>query len=79
MREWRDMICDEIHEIMASYDGGEDSTPGGLEHMGDVWRLLRKWDLMIQANSADEANAKAALKAADEILMRSGMERTNGD
>lgn len=19
-------------------------TPGGLEHMGDVWKLLSKWD-----------------------------------
>jgi hypothetical protein len=38
----------EIQEIMATYrqqeaEGGVD-TPGGLEHMGDVWRLLRTWD-----------------------------------
>lgn len=41
-----DKIGDEIIEIMATYDqqaeGGID-TPGGLEHMGDVWRLLRGW------------------------------------
>lgn len=42
-----DDIGDEIIEIMKTYDeqeaaGGVD-TPGGLEHMGDVWRLLRGW------------------------------------
>lgn len=41
-------VCDGIREIMATYRkqearGGVD-TPGGLEHMGDVWRLLSKWD-----------------------------------
>jgi len=41
-------ICAEIQEIMQDYreqeSEGRISTPGGLEHMGDVWRLLRKWD-----------------------------------
>lgn len=46
--EVREQICDEIQAIMATYRkqeaaGGVD-TPGGLEHMGDVWRLFRKWD-----------------------------------
>ena len=41
-------ICMEIAEIMETYReqdaaGGVD-TPGGLEHMGDVWRLFKKWD-----------------------------------
>ena len=47
----KDKICAEIQEIMADYReqesaGGVD-TPGGLEHMGDVWRLFRKWDFSL--------------------------------
>ena len=43
-----DKIADEIIEIMATYDEQEAEqgyvdTPGGLEHMGDVWRLLLGW------------------------------------
>jgi hypothetical protein len=42
-------ICAEIVVIMETYRLQEDSengvgTPGGLEHMGDVWRLFRAWD-----------------------------------
>ena len=49
--EGQQQVCAEICEIMATYreqedEGGVD-TPGGLEHMGDVWRLLRKWELLI--------------------------------
>lgn len=45
----KDDICDEIQEIMRVYREQEASaygvdTPGGLEHMGDVWRLLSDWD-----------------------------------
>jgi hypothetical protein len=41
-------VCDDITDIMKTYReqeaaGGVD-TPGGLEHMGDVWSLLAKWD-----------------------------------
>jgi hypothetical protein len=41
-------VCDEIIEIMATHDeqmnkNGYVDTPGGLEHMGDVWRLLSRW------------------------------------
>ena len=43
-------VCAEIVAIMETYreqdaDGVVD-TPGGLEHMGDVWRLLLKWEAM---------------------------------
>lgn len=44
-----DQICDEIQEIMRTYDeqmernNGYVDTPGGLEHMGDVWSLLERW------------------------------------
>lgn len=41
-------ITDEVVAIMATYHEQEKSaygvdTPGGLEHMGDVWALLDKW------------------------------------
>ena len=45
-------VCDEVVEIMEEYDRQEAAsgvdTPGGLEHMGDVWRLLRKWETQIK-------------------------------
>ena len=43
----QEKVCNEILEIMAVYheqdERGNVDTPGGLEHMGDVWRLLAKW------------------------------------
>lgn len=46
-------VCEEIKRIMHTYREQEASargvaTPGGLEHMGDVWRLLGKWDAALQ-------------------------------
>jgi hypothetical protein len=57
----RTTICDEITRIMATYREQEASrdgvgTPGGLEHMGDVWRLLGKWDAMLRAEGKANAN-----------------------
>jgi hypothetical protein len=44
----RAKVCNEILEIMQTYTEQEKSgyvdTPGGLEHMGDVWTLFRKWE-----------------------------------
>jgi hypothetical protein len=42
-------VCDEILAIMATYHEQEKrpggvSTPGGLEHMGDVWCLFLEWE-----------------------------------
>lgn len=41
-------ILSELLEIMETYHEqdarGNVDTPGGLEHMGDVWRLLLKWE-----------------------------------
>lgn len=42
-------VCDSVQSIMKTYREQEASsggvgTPGGLEHMGDVWNLLRHWD-----------------------------------
>ena len=47
-------VCSEIQSIMIVYreqEAGEYGvgTPGGLEHMGDVWRLLAKWDERLKA------------------------------
>lgn len=41
-------VCAEILSIMRTYDeqmekSGYVDTPGGLEHMGDVWRLFENW------------------------------------
>jgi hypothetical protein len=51
-------IAQEIMEIMDTYRDQEKTswgvdTPGGLEHMGDVWALLRRWD-----NELREAEGK---------------------
>ena len=47
----KDTVFKEIQEIMVTYReqeaAGSIDTPGGLEHMGDVWRLLRKWDKLL--------------------------------
>jgi hypothetical protein len=53
-------VCDEILEIMETYREQEASTygvgtPGGLEHMGDVWRLLRKWEQLLKAPDSERA------------------------
>ncbi len=50
-------VAHEIQSIMRTYRDQESSpggvsTPGGLEHMGDVWRLLAKWDSMISESAA---------------------------
>lgn len=49
-------ICAEILDIMETYREQEASprgvgTPGGLEHMGDVWRLLAGWGQCLKAAS----------------------------
>lgn len=46
------LVCAEILEIMREfhrqYDAhGDIDTPGGLEHMGDVWKLLRGWGKLL--------------------------------
>lgn len=51
----KDKVCLEIQKIMQTYreqdEAGGVDTPGGLEHMGDVWRLLQKWDAMLNSRS----------------------------
>jgi hypothetical protein len=45
--EKMEAVCDEIIEIMDTYASQEAAgyvdTPGGLEHMGDVWRKFKAW------------------------------------
>lgn len=50
--ETRSAICDEILRIMETFHEQEDrngyvDTPGGLEHMGDVWKLFHRWEAML--------------------------------
>jgi len=49
-------IRDEIIDIMKVYHEqearGSVDTPGGLEHMGDVWSLFRKWERLALDPSA---------------------------
>jgi hypothetical protein len=47
------LVCSEILAIMETYHEQDRSirgvdTPGGLEHMGDVWGLLSKWEKMLK-------------------------------
>lgn len=49
MRTAKDLVCDDILEIMKTYHEQEQrpqgiGTPGGLEHMGDVWNLFLMWE-----------------------------------
>lgn len=46
-------VREELLDIMRAYDeqmaeNGYVDTPGGLEHMGDVWNLLSGWRDMIK-------------------------------
>lgn len=41
-------VRDELLAIMRIYheqeQSGDIDSPGGLEHMGDVWRLFLRWE-----------------------------------
>jgi len=59
LREARVAVCNEIIEIMATYREQEKSswgvdTPGGLEHMGDVWRLFMKWESLLSGTEPEK-------------------------
>lgn len=50
-------VCNHILRIMKTYHEQEEQpegvgTPGGLEHMGDVWRLLSKWEQTLALTEA---------------------------
>lgn len=46
------IVREELTDIMKEYrrqeDRGHVDSPGGLEHMGDVWRLMKRWDRLLQ-------------------------------
>ena len=54
-RDWQAMliVCEEILEIQKEYDTqnqkGYVDSPGGLEHMGDVWTQIAVWAGTIRA------------------------------
>lgn len=61
-------IEEEILEIMDTYHEQEArpegiDTPGGLEHMGDVWRLFLKWEAMLRTNTESADGARDAAPA----------------
>lgn len=47
-------VCDDILLIMETYHEqdakGFVDTPGGLEHMGDVWNQLLEWESTLKTN-----------------------------
>ncbi len=51
-------VCEEIKEIVRDLReqeaSGDIGTPGGLEHMDDVWSLLKEWDAKLTAKQATE-------------------------
>ena len=48
----KDDVCSDILSIMHTYHEqdaeGSIGTPGGLEHMGDVWRLFSAWERQLK-------------------------------
>lgn len=52
--EAKTQVCQEILSIMKTYDEqdakGYVYTPGSLEHMGDVWKLFRRWAENLQTD-----------------------------
>lgn len=64
--EVESQICKEIEEIMKTYREQSESrygvdTPGGLEHMGDVWSLLGKWDGELYESTAVQVSCQSCL------------------
>ncbi len=61
--EAKDRVCAEIVSIMATYHEQEEAgyidTPGGLEHMGDVWSLLGKWERALTAARIDSSDSES--------------------
>ena len=52
-------VCAEILKIMETYREQQKSaygvdTSGGLEHMGDVWRLFAKWERMLSGETLEK-------------------------
>lgn len=60
-------VADEILAIMATYreqeQRGDIDTPGGLEHMGDVWRLFKKWEGVLRSGDLAASGASPAAPA----------------
>ena len=66
-------VCSEILLIMAEYDrqmekSGYVDTPGGLEHMGDVWSRLGEWrNYLLEDEDAESQSQSELQEEADAI------------
>ncbi len=65
-------VCDQILSIMATYHEQDASpggvgTPGGLEHMGDVWRLFRNWETLLNASASESEAGGGGAELADDL------------
>lgn len=57
------MITSQIQSIMATYREQQKSpfgvdSPGGLQHMGDVWNLFAKWETALAASPDQPAEPR---------------------
>jgi hypothetical protein len=72
-------VADEILAIMATYheqeERGDIDTPGGLEHMGDVWRLLQKWEKTLRSSSNVIPSSVGVITEAAFLEMKAEMEK----
>lgn len=73
----KDQICDEILFIMETYHRQENEhgyigTPGGLEHMGDVWKLFLEWESRLRAPSETERLRAILQDVVDDMLFTVG-------
>ncbi len=64
------LVCKEILEIMEEYHRQSESkngvdTPGGLEHMGDVWKLFLKWEESLKSNETESCRHEETVVADD--------------
>lgn len=64
-------VCDEILAIMNTYHEQEKvrgyvGTPGGLEHMGDVWSLFLRWEDMLLLSKEGESDERNAARTSEE-------------
>ena len=67
MYKAQEKICREIQAIMETYreqmnTKGYIDTPGGLEHMGDVWRTLERWGSELLEDETPKADGLDTLK-----------------
>lgn len=55
MTSGEEKVLAEIRELIQDVD--DDSTPGGVEHMGDFIRLVRRWKRLLDEPEAPTASS----------------------